>query len=117
VRGRGESLEAFCHPKKKCPDAYLGGATEGIDIEVENPSTGEIAFVQIKSSATQSILNDYLSKFNERKSRYDRMIFAVHPREGSLSPPQDKRVQVWGCDRIAELIVRLGLGDWITKRL
>ena len=36
--------------------AKLGGTTEGIDIEAENASAGEIAFVQVKSSATQATL-------------------------------------------------------------
>ena len=36
--------------------AKLGGTTEGIDIEAENASAGEIAFVQVKSSATPATL-------------------------------------------------------------
>ena len=36
--------------------AKLGGVTEGIDVEVENASSDEIAFVQVKSSATQAIV-------------------------------------------------------------
>ena len=34
----------------------LGGAREGIDVEVENAAAAEIAFVQVKSSAGQTVL-------------------------------------------------------------
>jgi hypothetical protein len=97
--------------------AKLGGVTEGIDVEVENPASGEIAFVQVKSRATQAILDDYVSRFNERKERYHRMIFAVHKPVGKLAPPDGQPVQIWTGNRIARLVVRLGLGDWVAKRL
>jgi len=58
--------------------ATVGGTREGIDVEVENPTTAEIAFVQVKSSADQGVLNDYLERFAKRRERYARMIFAVH---------------------------------------
>jgi len=58
--------------------AKLGGVTEGIDIAVENPAADEIAFVQVKSSANQTILDDYVSRFNDQRDYYARMIFAVN---------------------------------------
>jgi hypothetical protein len=96
--------------------AKLGGTTEGIDIEVENPALDEIAFVQVKSTADQDVLDDYISRFRQRDGRYSRMIFAVHsPRHLKLS--DDPRIQVWAGEKIANLVVRLGLGDWVAKRL
>ena len=98
--------------------AKLGGATEGTDIEAENVATDEIAFVQVKSEANQSKLNDYVKRFQARREFYDRMIFAVHSPVGTLAPPDDEpEVQVWEGNRIAELAVRLGLGEWIANRL
>ena len=97
--------------------ARLGGVTEGIDIEVENASADEIAFVQVKSSATQATLDDYVSRFNERRDRYKRMIFVVHSPSGNITPPPDQPVQVWDGKRIARLVVKLGLGDWVATRL
>jgi Restriction endonuclease len=43
--------------------AELGRTREGIDIETQNATSGEIAFVQVKSSATQAVLNEYISRF------------------------------------------------------
>lgn len=95
----------------------LGKTREGIDVEVENLAVGEIAFVQVKSSANQRVLNDYIERFKQRREFYARMIFAVHSPTGKLTPPTDHAVQVWTGDRLAHLVVRLGLGEWVETRL
>jgi hypothetical protein len=97
--------------------ARLGGATEGIDVEVENASSQEIAFVQVKSAASQSVLDDYVARFNARKDRYQRMIFAVHSPKEILKAPAGKSVMIWTGKEIARLVVTQGLGDWVAKRL
>jgi hypothetical protein len=98
--------------------ARLGGVTEGIDIEVENVASDEIAFVQVKSTATQAVLDDYLSRFNARRDRYNRMIFAVHtPKGAPLTLPSGQPISVWTGKDIAHRVVKLGLGDWVATRL
>jgi len=97
--------------------ATVGRTRADIDIEVENAATDEIAFVQVKSSASQATLDDYVSKFNDQSDRYKRMIFAVHSPSGRLTPPDGQPVQVWTGDRIAQLVVKHGLGDWVATRL
>ena len=96
--------------------ARLGGATEGIDVEAENVAIGEIAFVQIKSRASRAILDNYISRFQARRQRYPRMIFAVHSPEFPIDVVVDD-VHVWGGRRVAELIVTLGLSDWLSRRV
>lgn len=95
----------------------VGGIREGIDVEVENPAVDEVAFVQVKGSATQSILNDYVMRFTNRREQYDRMIFAVHSPIGRLTCPDNPEVQVWTVHEIAHRVVRLGLGEWIESKL
>jgi hypothetical protein len=97
----------------------LGKTQEGIDLEAQNLAVGEIAFVQVKGSATQKVLNEYVEKFKERRDRYARMIFAVHSPGGKLSPPAELpwAVQVWTGERVARLVVRLGLGEWVESRI
>lgn len=97
--------------------AKLGGATEGIDVEVENAASDEIAFVQVKAAADQRVLDDYVQRFQERRERYARMVFAVHSPRGLLKIPADQPVQIWDDAKVSELVVRLGLGDWVTKRI
>jgi hypothetical protein len=97
--------------------AKVGGVTEGIDIEAENDAAGEIAFVQVKSSATQGVLDDSVGDFSNRRGRYARMIFAVHTPVGVLKKPDDPAVQVWAGERLTQLVVKHGLGEWVAKRL
>jgi hypothetical protein len=95
----------------------LGGTTEGVDIEAENVAANEIAFVQVKSEAGQRMLDDYVQRFKARREQYHRMIFAVHKPVGTLNPPMGEPIQIWSGERIAQLAVQLGLGEWIANRL
>jgi hypothetical protein len=97
--------------------ATLGGTTEGIDVEAENVAADEIAFGQVKSAAGQGILDKYIAIFGEQRERYQRMIFAVHTPTGPLTPPPGQPVQVWTGGRIARLVVRHGLGEWVGSRV
>jgi hypothetical protein len=90
---------------------------QGIDLEAQNRATDEIAFVQVKGSAAQSVLDGYVRQFNSQRQRYNRMIFAVHTPSGKLSVPADLPVHLWTCDRVAELVVHTGLGEWVESRL
>lgn len=96
--------------------AKLGGVTEGIDVEVENAATDEVAFVQVKSRAGQATLSEYVGRFLARP-RYHRMIFAVHTPKGNLTAPADPRVQVWDGVRVARLTVKHGLGDLVANHI
>lgn len=95
----------------------VGGNTEGIDVEVQNVVADEIAFVQVKSAATQQVLDEYIGKFENRRKRYARMIFAVHTPIGKLTLPADRAVQLWEGELIARFVVQLGLGEWVESRL
>lgn len=96
----------------------IGSTQEGIDMEVENLTAAELAFVQVKSSAGQAVLDEYVEKFEKRRDHYARMIFAVHSPVGKITaPPANPSVQLWTGERIADLVVRLGLGEWIERKL
>lgn len=97
--------------------ARLGGATEGVDVEAENIAAGELAFVQVKSVAGQAVFDDYVQRYNGRRDIYDRMIFAVHSPRGTLVAPDDRSVQVWSGAKIATLVVKLGLSEWLSNRV
>jgi hypothetical protein len=97
--------------------SVLGATQKDIDMEVQNLTADEIAFVQVKSSADQATLVDYIDRFEAQSDRYARMIFAVHDPQGLSPPTDDPRVQVWTGERIAQLVVRLGLGEWVENRL
>jgi len=98
--------------------SFVGKTKEGVDVDVENIAINELAFVQVKSSANQAILLDYIERYEQRLDNYDRMIMAVHSPKGQMEVPTTaKNVQLWTQEIIAKHSVRLGLGDWIESRL
>ncbi len=57
----------------------VGGTQADTDLVLEQPTTGEIAFVQVKSKAAQAVLDNYIDRFR-RSGKYDRSSSSVtHP--------------------------------------
>lgn len=92
-----------------------GSIQEGIDLGVENRAIGEHAFVQVKSEAGQAVFQKYCERFKRNRQRYKRMIFAVHTLRGEIRPPANPAIQIWTSGKIAELVVRLGLGERVEQ--
>lgn len=90
----------------------VGGEQTTTDIELELPSTGERALVQIKSATTQSELDAYRATFGG--STYDRMFFAYHT--GNVQSA-DPRITLLGPDRLAKMIVEAGLVSWVLDKV
>ena len=51
----------------------VGGTQKDVDLILEQPTTGEKAFVQVKSKAGQAVLDDYVDRFR-RSGAYQRML-------------------------------------------
>ena len=92
----------------------VGGTQADIDMAFEQLVSGASAFVQVKSKADQSVLDDYTRRF--RQTSFQRMYFVCHSPQGVLQTYDDDRIHVWLKDRIAEMAVSAGLYDWLVKR-
>lgn len=93
----------------------LGKTRKSIDLDVDNWASEERAFVQVKATAAQDELNDYIEQF-ENAPHYSRMIFAVHTPQGELDTGGREKVHIWTGKKLSELVVRLGLGGWIESK-
>ncbi|MCH7735758.1 MAG: restriction endonuclease [Chloroflexi bacterium] len=93
----------------------VGGTQADTDMVVEQPTTGETAFVQVKSKAAQAVLDDYIGRFR-RSETNDRMFFICHSPAGALSIDHTAGVHIWAGDRLADASVKAGLFDWLTER-
>lgn len=91
----------------------VGKTQKTIDIDLILPSTGERAFVQVKSKTSNAELQDYISRIDEI-APYDRMFFTYHSGEATTD---DDRVVVIRPDRLAELILDSGLMNWLIRRV
>jgi hypothetical protein len=91
-----------------------GGTQKTIDIELVLPTTGETAFVQVKSRTNQAQFDDYMARFDERGD--GRMFYVYHTANKALRV-EDERVSIVGPDKLAELILETGLFDWLLKKV
>lgn len=94
----------------------VGGSQKDIDLAIEQPTTGERAFVQVKSKATAVVLNDYIARF-EADPGYQRMFFICHSPTGMLESPENAAIHVWAGPRLARMTVQAGLFDWLIERV
>ena len=91
----------------------VGGIQKDLDLELEQPTTREKVFVQVKSVAGQRELDAYLEKFG--RGSWDRMFFVCHTPRGQLRSVK-RNVHVWTGDALASAAVRAGLFDWIIQK-
>ena len=92
----------------------VGGSDQAdTDLILEHPTTGETAFVQVKSRAAPAMLADYIERF--RASGFDRMFFVCHSPVGALACDAPD-VHLWLGERLAEQTVRAGLFDWLVEK-
>ena len=93
----------------------VGEALIDVDLILEQPTTGETAFVQVKSRAGQAELDDYIGRFR-RSGAYDRLFFVCHTPTGRLTADWGEQVHIWVGDRLADVAVKAGLFDWLIER-
>ncbi len=94
----------------------IGGNQKLVDMELEQPTTSERGAVQVKSSASQKTLDQYIAKVDEAE-RFDRFFFVCHSPEGELMAPAGRNdVHVWTGRELASTVLRLGLQDWVFEK-
>ncbi len=96
--------------------AWISWQTQkSLDLELQLPTTGEIAFIQVKSEASTSTLQDYLQRFASY-DKYDRMFFAWH--KGSVERPAESAdVVLLDRARIASMALDAGLASWLRDKV
>ena len=94
----------------------LGGTQKDADMIVEQSVTGETALVQVKSSASQQVLDSYV-EIHDQTSVHDRMIFACHSERTRLFADHRDDVILWGRRGLAKAAIKNGLIDWLTERV
>jgi len=98
--------------------SVLGETMKFSDIELEEPITGEMYQVQVKSAATSRDLQAYTKAFD--RERYRKLFFVVHTPDRKLLEthiPADSPVQLILPKRLAEMVVELGLLNWLLNKV
>ena len=94
----------------------VGGTQKDTDLLLQQPATGERAFVQVKSKANQAVLDDYVEMFRA-SGVYDRMFFVCHSPSGALTKPDDDGIHMLTGPSLAAMVINAGLLDWLSERV
>jgi hypothetical protein len=98
--------------------SVLGETMKYSDLELEDSINKELYQVQIKSKATIKDFEYYSSNFD--KENYRKLFFVVHTPDAELFQyPQSKSdsVQLVLPKQLAEMIVDLGILDWLLNKI
>jgi hypothetical protein len=95
--------------------SVLGKDQADVDLILSQPITGETAWVQIKSMASQASLDDYLDRFR-RDGSCDRFFFVCHSAAGPLALPAQRRLHLWTGERLSGAAIDAGLLEWLMQR-
>jgi hypothetical protein len=95
--------------------SVLGKDQADVDLILCQPTIGETAWVQIKSSASQAELDDYLGRFR-RDGSCDRFFFVCHSIAGALCLPAQPGLHLWAGEHLSDAAIDAGLFDWLIDR-
>lgn len=98
--------------------SLVGETMKYVDMELEEPITGDLYQVQVKSTATVDDFDKYAKEFSQRSFR--KLYFVVHSPKGGLAdykPTMDKNVELILPERLAQMIVEFGLVDWVLNKI
>jgi hypothetical protein len=91
----------------------VGKTQKTLDLDLLLPSTGERAFVQVKSKTTSAELADYVDRLEEL-GPYDRMFYVFHTGEAATD---DDRVILVGPEQLADMVLDAGLVNWLIRKV
>ena len=91
----------------------VGKSQKTLDLDLVLPTTGERAFVQVKSKTTSDEAAKYAAQL-EMHGPYDRMFFVFHSGEAEID---DERVTILGPDKLAEMVIDAGLVTWLIRKV
>ena len=93
----------------------IGRVQKTVDLELVLPTTGERAFVQVKSQASNASLQDYAGRF-EQAELYDRMFFVWHTGAIAETDAFDG-ITLVGPARLSRMILDAGLSTWLREKV
>lgn len=79
-----------------------------IDLLLDNPVTAETAWVQVKSRCDQSVLDDYVERF-QRDGSAQHFFFVCHSPATKLRAPAEPGIHVWAGPELARAALSVGL--------
>ena len=93
----------------------LGKDQPDVDLIVDHATAGLKAWVQVKTKAKQSELDENLRRF-DAQGICDRFYFVCGTSGSTLSIPDEEHLQLWANDTLANAAIDAGLFGWLVDR-
>ncbi|OOG60391.1 hypothetical protein [Rhodanobacter sp. C03] len=90
-----------------------GGTQKTIDLDLLLPTTGERAFVQIKSKTSGKEFESYAKDFRDTDA-HARMFFVWHTGKVNVEPTE--QITLWGPDEVPKMVLEAGLLSWLKDK-
>ena len=85
-------------------------------MELEEPITGDLYQVQVKSDATRADFQKYAKQFSQGSFR--KLYFVVHSSQDKWTDlPKYNHVELVLQENLAKMVVELGLINWLLKKI
>ena len=94
-----------------------GESVEFADLELYEPVTNNRYAVQIKQQADVNVLKEYISKFNSNIFKKFYFVVGIPDKNLINYNPSNEQIEILTPKRISELIIKLGLLDFILKKI
>ena len=88
-----------------------GGTRKLLDLDLELPSTGERAFVQVKARTSQAEFEAYAQQ--RKDGVFNRMFYVYHT--GTVTT-DDEAITLIEATRLARMTLDAGLTDWVIRK-
>ncbi len=92
----------------------VGKTQKTLDLDLILPSTGERAFVQVKSNTSNDVFAKYVAALDDLGD-YQKMFYVYHT--GEEARTDDARVTVLGPNELADLVIDAGLVNWLIRKV
>lgn len=94
--------------------AVGGSGQADSDLILEQAATGERAMVQVKSSADQSVVADYVNRF--KGGGWSKGFLVCHSPKSSVRDPKVPAFHLWLGDVLADKAMGAGLMPWLIEK-
>lgn len=96
--------------------SLLGETMKNVDLELEEPMTGDFYQVQVKSRASKADFREYIENFHG--AGYRKVYFVVHSPLGDWTGVQaPNNIELLLPKQMAKKIVEFGLTNWLLKKI
>lgn len=97
--------------------SVVGKTEKGIDLDIVLPVSNRRAFVQVKSQTSPSEIKSCYDTYRAY-DQYDEMYMVFHSLNSEASQIcfVSEDLHLWDCSRLASLVVRSGLVEWLIAK-